>query len=481
MPELPLVDAIIQYTKENNAPFSMPGHKSGRGFLETTEGKNLYDNFIKGDITEVEGLDNLHHPEGVIAEAQKLLSEFYGSKKSYFLVNGSSSGNLAMIFSSFNEGDKVIIERNCHRSVLNGVILRKLRPVYVKNKFNNIYNAPISVNKEHFLQVVNENKDAKGIIVTYPNYYGVCVNLKFIIKEAEKYNMKVLVDSAHGAHFGVCEGLPESAVRLGAHMVVMSAHKTLPSLTQTAYLHVSDKADIDRVDFYVSSLLSTSPSYMLMASMDYARFYLDKYGKETFESLLSTANNYRKKINDIGFFHVISKKELIENNLSGLSNDIYDLDESRYIINIPKGYSGEKLLMYLRDEGIQAEMSDESNVVLIFSPFNHEEDFEKLYQVLCKCNIEKIKNEIGSSEIIICDLPNIKLLPYEVLLKEKKSVKFEMSEGLICAEAVVPYPPGIPIIMPGEVYSDEVIKAIKYYDKNKSVVLGVKNGCVKFV
>lgn len=202
-----------------------------------------------------------------------------------------------MIFSCFKEEDKIIVERNCHRSIFNGIIMRKLKPIYIKNKVYRQFNAPLSIDLEHFLSLIKENKDAKGIVITYPNYYGVCPNLKVIIKEAKKYDMKVLIDSAHGAHFGVCEKLPKSALELGADMVVMSAHKTLPSLTQTAFLHIGKDSiiDINKVDFYISAFSSTSPSYLFLCSMDYSRFYLEKYGQEHYNELINRANYYRKK------------------------------------------------------------------------------------------------------------------------------------------------------------------------------------------
>lgn len=175
VPKLPLVEGVLKYIKENNIRFSMPGHKGKIGFNSTEIGRELYKNFIDMDITEVEGVDNLHNAEGIIKEAEEALAKFYGSKRSYFLVNGSTSGNLTMIFSTFNEGDKVIVERNCHKSIFNGIILRKLKPVYIKNKINLKYDAPLSIDEEHFLHVLDENRDAKGIIITYPNYYGVCL------------------------------------------------------------------------------------------------------------------------------------------------------------------------------------------------------------------------------------------------------------------------------------------------------------------
>nr|WP_272507437.1 aminotransferase class I/II-fold pyridoxal phosphate-dependent enzyme [Clostridium aestuarii] len=459
------------YIKENNISLCMPGHKGGKGFLDTAIGRELYKNIIECDITEVDGVDNLHNPEGIIKEAQERLSRFYGSKKSYFLVNGSTSGNLTMIFSTFNEGDKVIVERNCHKSIFNGIILRKLKPVYVKNKLNSKFDAPLSIDEEHFLSVLKENEDAKGIIITYPNYYGVCPNLRFIIREAKKKNMKVLVDSAHGAHFGVCEELPENAVKLGADMVVVSSHKTLPSFTQTAYLHVRNSIDIDKVEFYMKMFLSTSPSYMLMCSMDYGRFYLQEHGKQAYKELIKRTNLYREKINRLEAFHILSEEDLdIVHN---------SLDVSRYVINIEKGYSASKLSKYLRENKIQVEMNDNQNIILIFSPWNDEGDFKILYEVLKKCSIEKLKNKYYN--ILNYDIPESKLMPYEVIDKNKKYIDLDRAQGKICAEAIVPYPPGVPLVMIGEIITKKIIDMIKYYLENGTEIMGTTKSNGAFI
>nr|WP_284703684.1 aminotransferase class I/II-fold pyridoxal phosphate-dependent enzyme [Clostridium swellfunianum] len=454
---------MLRYAEEGNVSFTMPGHKNGAGFLSTREGRKLYENLFKIDITEVDGVDNLHHPEGIIREAQQLLSKFYESRKSYFLVNGSTSGNLAMIFSSFNEGDKIIVERNCHRSIFNGIIMRKLKPIYIKNKISKRYNAPISIDMEHFSCLLEQHKDAKGIIVTYPNYYGICSDLKTIISCARKYNMMVLVDSAHGAHFGVNEKLPESAVKLGADMVVMSSHKTLSSFTQTAYLHVGDNADIEKVDFYVSSFLSTSPSYMLMASMDYARYYLEEYGVQAYEDLIERANKYRYKFREFDFLKVLESDK----------SSYFNIDLSRFVINVKEGLSGYKLLDYLKSRGIQCEMSDGSNVVLIFSTFNSEKDFEKLYNAIKECNLETLREEgISLMETYI---PETKLLPFEVIERKKVRVSLEEACGRICASSVVPYPPGVPILNLGEIIDNTSLNMIKYYLDYGVTVLGIEN------
>lgn len=464
MSKLPLIDGIMKYISEKNNLFCMPGHKQGKGFLCTNEGKIFYDNFIKFDLTEVDGLDNLHHAEGIIKEAEEKLSEFYGTKKSYFLVNGSTSGNLAMIFTCFNEGDKVIVERNCHRSIFNGIIMRKLKPVYIKNDFNDKINAPLAIDEKYFLKLLDENRDAKGVIITYPNYYGVCCNLEFIAKEAKKRGMKVVVDSAHGAHFGVCDELPKSAVKLGCDIVVMSAHKTLPSLTQTAYLHLcSNDVEMDKLDFYVSSFLTTSPSYIFMASMDYARFYIEEKGEDEYRKLIYKCNKYARKINKIQGMHILSKEDL--------KNENQCIDKTRFVINVDKGYSAFKLYNYLKKNFIQPEMCDSQNVILIFSPFNGEEEFEKLYTVLKDCKMEELRDK--NLDLKELSIPKMGINPWEALNGGKEMVNIEEAEGKICADAIVPYPPGVPILMPGEIISKVSIDEIKYYLENNALVMGI--------
>ncbi|MGE5626717.1 MAG: aminotransferase class I/II-fold pyridoxal phosphate-dependent enzyme [Solirubrobacterales bacterium] len=464
MSELPIIEAVTKYIKENNVLFCTPGHKGGAGFNAFNKDE-LINNIFKFDITEVEGLDNLHNPEGVIKESLQLLSAFYGSYKSYYLVNGSTLGNMIMLFSSFNEGDKVLIERCCHKSVYNAVIMKKLKPIFIKNVVSPDLGIPLSIDMDHFFQLINDEKDIKGIVITYPNYYGLCCNLELIIKECGKHGLKVLVDSAHGAHFGVSTKLPASAIKLGADMVVTSSHKTLPSLTQTAYLHISENTDVNKVDFYFKALSSTSPSYMFLCSLEYARFYLERLGKKDYDELIRVSDIYRNKINSINHIHIIGKNDIINGNL------VYDMDSTRYIINLEKGFSGHLLLKYLRKNGIQGELSDESNVVLILSSFNKEWEFEKLYFLLKNCNFETLKSK--NYDIVKYNIPELILNPFEAVNSNKMLKEYKHSKGCISAGEVTPYPPGIPILMPGEKITDEFIDAIEMYQDMGVNMIGI--------
>lgn len=469
MAKLPLVEGVLKYVKENNISFCMPGHKGGRGFKATLVGEQLLKNIAELDITEVEGVDNLHNAEGIIKEAGQLLSDYYGSRKSYFLVNGSTSGNLSAIFSCFDEGDKIIIERNCHRSVFNAIVMRKLIPVYVKSKLDNKYNAPFSIDMEHFLKILNENIDAKGIVVTYPNYYGMCCDLKSICENAKKYKMITIVDCAHGAHFGACSSLPDNPLMLGADIAVMSAHKTLSAFNQAAFLHVSKtaKIDLDRLNFYVSAFTTTSPSYMLLCSLDYCRYYLEVYGNEEYSKLIELANYYKEKINLLLYFHIIDYKDGVKT------------DPTRYVVNVKNGFSGHLFAKYLKENGIQAEMSDSSNVVLIFSPFNSKFEFERLYQCIKNCDISKIKGSTLTN--MEYEIPQMILEPCSVVKMPKKWIKIEDSVGCISAVNISPYPPGIPLIMMGEAIESKSLDIVKYYKEYGIDVLGIEENEIQVV
>lgn len=471
------MEALLRYKKANNSYFAMPGHKCGKVYEQTEEGKLFLSNMIDFDVTEVHGMDNFHNPEGIIKEAQTELSNYYQSKKSYFLVNGSTSGNMIMIFSAFNEHEKIIVERNCHRSVYNSIVLRKLKPIYIRNKISENYDAPFSIDKEHLFSVMEKNKDAKGILLTYPNYYGVCSDLEEIIKKAREYNMKVLIDSAHGAHFGASEELPANAVALGADLVVHSAHKTLPSLTQTSFLHLNCEELIEKVDYFTSVFSTTSPSYLFMASLDYSRYYLEKYGQESYDNLIKLADEYREKINKLGIVHVIDNTDVNEECSNGENfSSRMKIDKSRYIINLPRGYSGHALLEYLKMQKIQAEMSDHRSVILLFGTNHTRDDFEKLYQTLKCCNINLLKEK--QTIPIDCSIPTMRVMPWEAV--ELKKEKYMVVDALnkVCGQAIVPYPPGIPLVMPGELISSEVVRIINYYMENQVTLLGIEEGMI---
>ena len=457
----PLLDEVLKYKKEENLIFSMPGNKCGKVFLKDNIGKEFVDTMGYLDITEVDPLDNLHAPEGIILEAQQLLAKTYGVKKAYFMVNGSTGGNLCSIFAAFNEGDEVLVERNCHKSIYNGLILRKLKVKYIEPLIDEKLGIFLPPDKKNIHDAIEQCKNLKGIILTYPSYFGITYDIEEILLDLKRRGLKIVMDSAHGAHFIANNKLPKAIYGIPDY-VVLSAHKTLPALTQGSYL-LSNTDDND-VEFYLNTFMTTSPSYLIMSSLDYARYYLDEYGYDEYERLINKAEKYRSIINSLNKVHIISKEDLAED---------YDIDKSRYIVTVSKEYSGHKLLEYLREQGIQCEMSFASGVVLLLSPINDDDDFKKLLKSFENLQLKDIRQDNYSKYYSF--IPKKVLEPYEVFKKECKYIKINEADKNIACEAIIPYPPGIPLLCPGEVITKEAIDIIDDYISNNRSVIGIKN------
>lgn len=457
----PLLDEVLKYKKEENLIFSMPGNKCGKVFLKDNIGKEFVDTMGYLDITEVDPLDNLHAPEGIILEAQQLLAKTYGVKKAYFMVNGSTGGNLCSIFAAFNEGDEVLVERNCHKSIYNGLILRKLKVKYIEPLIDEKLGIFLPPDKKNIYDAIEQCENLKGIILTYPSYFGITYDIEEVLLDLKKRGLKIVVDSAHGAHFIANNKLPKAIYGIPDY-VVLSAHKTLPALTQGSYL-LSNTDDND-VEFYLNTFMTTSPSYLIMSSLDYARYYLDEYGYDEYERLINKAEKYISIINSLNKVHIISKEDLAED---------YDIDKSRYIVTVSKEYSGHKLLEYLREQGIQCEMSFASGVVLLLSPINDDDDFKKLLKSFENLQLKDIRQDNYSKYYSF--IPKKVLEPYEVFKKECKYIKINEADKNIACEAIIPYPPGIPLLCPGEVITKEAIDIIDDYISNNRSVIGIKN------
>jgi arginine/lysine/ornithine decarboxylase len=468
MTKAPLLESLIDYHKENNLILSMPGNKCGNAFLRDDLGTIFMQNLGRLDITEVDPLDNLHNPVGVIKEAQKLLAKTYQVKKAYFVVNGSSAGNLAAIFSAFNEGDEVLVERNCHKSIYNGLILRKLKVTYIDAVIDNENGLFLSPTEKEIEKALNNSNNPKGMILTSPSYFGIRYNIDNYLIKLKERGLKIIIDSAHGAHFGINSRLPKTLVTLGDYVVV-SAHKTLPSLTQGSYLLVNEENE--NLEFYLRAFMTTSPSYLIMASLDYSRYYLDNYGDGDYNELIDLSEEYKIKINKLNKVHIFDEKDLMRG---------YEIDKSRYLLIVKDGHSGHKLLDYLRKNKIQSEMSFSKGVVLILSPSNNKEDFEKLYLVIKKLNINEIKtNEKNLKYFNV--ISNKVLEPYEVFDIKGEYVELKESVGKIAKEDIIPYPPGIPLICRGEMITEEAIDIVIEYLSFNLKVIGIEDKKVKVI
>lgn len=433
----PLISALEEMIEKNKIMMHMPGHKGGKGFSESFK-----DNLLRFDLTELPGLDNLHRPSGVIDKSMDACAKEFGAIKSFFLLNGSTSGIHAMLLGSFKKGNRVLVSRNCHYSVINGLILFGLQPVFVMPRYNEKWKLVIPSNIEEWEKALYKNPDVKGAVVTSPDYYGFCAPIAELSEIMHASGKLLLVDEAHGAHFAFSQKLPETALSLGADISVQSFHKTLPALTQAAVLHIgSGRIDISKVKKAVSMLTTTSPSYMIMASIEYTCGLAGTEGEKKYSRLLERLELMKKELSGM------EKLRLIPDKLDGCERD-----PSRIVVNtVNSDISGFDLARMLSSEyGIYAEMADEYNVVFITSAFDGENEINALKQGLADIDkkVERRKRDICSEKLLYpgeCTIPDC--LSY---LEGGVNVRLIESEGYKSAGIVTPYPPGIPVLCPGE-------------------------------
>lgn len=444
----PLYDALIQHKNKKSMSFHVPGHKNGEIFLK--EADSVFQNILSVDVTELSGLDDLHSPSEAILEAETLLADYYEVKKSFFLINGSTVGNLAMILSAVGEGDEVLVQRNCHKSIMNGLSLANVKPIFIEPEFDTEWQVAGGITLNCIKEAVKDYPQVKALIVTYPNYYGMVSNLKEIITFCQERNMIVLVDEAHGAHFKSSKGLPMSATELGADVVVQSAHKTLPAMTMGSYLHYnSERVDLERLKMFLRMLQSSSPSYPIMASLDLARKYIATYEEEDLEYTLQVISLFRDKLNRIPSIKLLSYK--------GDGDPLKVTIQSRTVL------SGFELQSKLEDYGIFTELADEYNVVFIFPLLKR----GHLYPIEKVCFA--IKMGIGDEETYERSFRELtkeaSVSTLQMTYKEQQKKKVEIiplseASGRVCAESIIPYPPGIPLLLPGELIKSEDIQQI---------------------
>ncbi|WP_147535855.1 aminotransferase class I/II-fold pyridoxal phosphate-dependent enzyme [Bacillus marasmi] len=450
----PLYDKLITYSSDNPISFHVPGHKNGVIFQE--KGRPIFEGLLKLDVTELTGLDDLHSPEGVIQESQKLLTKLYEVDTSYFLVNGTTVGNLAMIMAAVNEGDVVLVQRNCHKSVLNGLQLSGARPVFINPEYDVDWNVASGLSVNSVQSALKQYPDARALIVTYPNYYGMVYNLSEIIELAHQKNIPVLVDEAHGAHFIAGGPFPSSAVTLGADIVVQSAHKTLPALTMGSFLHFNSKlVSKSRLEKYLHILQSSSPSYLIMASLDLARSYVGTLNDLDIEYLTEQVTEFRRCLGNLPGIKVLSYE-----------NDEGDL--LKVTIQSTRGMSGFELQDIFEKAGIYAELADPVNVLLIFPlikvgiSYPLVEIISRLRQALLSLEEQEEKQK-EFLPLTKEGTSTLELSFGEMEKREMKKVDFDQAVGKICAEMIIPYPPGIPLLFPGEMISEEDVKQIVWH------------------
>lgn len=472
--KMPLVERLIDHAKKSPVSFHVPGHKGNVEFLGT--GVSLFGEVLRYDLTELPGLDNLHSPTGAIRDAQRLAARAYGADYTYFLVNGSTVGLLASMLSAARPGDTVMVDRGCHSSVFSALVLGRLKPVYLPRPVDPATGIPLAISPEEVERCLKKARRVKAVVITSPTYYGICSDVKAIAGMAHEKGALLIVDEAHGAHFKFCDGLPESALDGGADLVVQSAHKTLPAMTQGSWLHVKGSGvDRERLEWMLGMLQTTSPSYIIMASLDSARYMMEREGARRLGEVLGYAARARLEINGMGKGFFCPDGQYFK------AKGCHDFDGTKLVINCSgAGLTGQRLDLFLRNQcGVYGELYDFANWLGVTTAASRREDFARLVQGLSGVKPEPVDGDL---------LPRFESLmldaaadPWEVAGRRCSRVVLDRAEGRTACGGVIPYPPGIPLVCPGERFSARAIECIKEYSAFGITVKGLKDGQVEVV
>lgn len=452
----PLYDAVVDYAQKNKISFHTPGHKHGQGIAKTFR-QLVGEKVFRLDLSVMSEVDSLHEPSGVIKEAQILASKAYGADYSFFLVNGTTGGNQAMILSICDPGDKILVPRNAHKSVISAIILCGAEPVYLMPKVDEELDLILNLTPEQVDEALSKNPDAKAVLVTSPTYFGLTADLEGIAEVVHRHDKIFMVDEAHGPHLHFHPGLPKDALDSGADICVQSSHKHLPALSQGSLLHVKGvRVDILRLKTTLQMLQTTSPSYVILSSLDMARRQMAMEGEKLLEENIRLVEDARKKINAIPGLSCLTREKVREK-FPGLDLDVTKLVVSTKGIN----YAGYDLAKILNSEyGIQVELSDFRNVLLFTSVGNTPKDIKRLVGSLSKIvrdYRDLFLNQKKRRQVLFPSfVPQKAANPREALYRLTRKIPFKRSVGKICAEIVCPYPPGIPVLCPGEVVTQEI-------------------------
>ena len=450
----PIYEALEEFRDARVVPFDVPGHKRGRGNRELAE--FLGERCVSIDVNSMKPLDNLCHPISVIREAEILAAEAFGSANAFFMVGGTTSAVQSMVLSACKRGDKIILPRNVHRSVINALVLNGAIPVYVNPEVDQRLGISLGMRLSQVKEAIEQNPDAACVLVNNPTYYGICSDLKGIVKLAHDAGMLVLADEAHGTHFYFGKGLPVSAMRAGADMSSVSMHKSGGSLTQSSFLLTGENVHPGHVRQVINLTQTTSGSYLLMSSLDISRRNLALHGKEIFEQVKFLAEYARGEINEIGGYYAFGK-EIVD------KEAIYDFDPTKLSVHtLDIGLAGIEVYDLLRDEyDIQIEFGDLGNILAYISIGDRIQEVERLVSALGEIerNFRKSKAGMLSQEYIP---PDVVVSPQEAFYAKKESLPRRETLHRISSEFVMCYPPGIPILAPGERITQEILDYIAY-------------------
>ena len=466
----PLYEALERFRKQRVVPFDVPGHKRGRGNPELVE--LLGEKCVGMDVNSMKPLDNLCHPVSVILEAEALAAEAFGAENAFFMVGGTTSSVQSMVLSACKAGDKIILPRNVHRSVINALVLCGAEPVYVNPKVDNRLGISLGMELCDVERAILENPTAVAVLVNNPTYYGICSNIREIVRLAHEHGMLALADEAHGTHFYFGKNLPVSAIAAGADMSAVSMHKSGGSLTQSSLLLLGKNVSAGYVSQIINLTQTTSASYLLMSSLDISRRNLALRGESSFEKVTAMAEYARSEINGIGGYYAYGR-ELVN------GNSIYDYDVTKLSVYTRDiGLAGIEVYDLLRDEyDIQIEFGDIGNILAYISIGDRIQDIERFVGALSDIKRLYAKDTKGmlSNEYIA---PRVVTTPQKAFYAKKESLPLRQTRGRVCSEFVMCYPPGIPILAPGVVVTEDIIDYIEYAKEKGCSMQGTEDPTV---
>lgn len=463
--DTPLADALKKMLEKEFIPFDVPGHKANISRLTDFFGENC----VALDFNSRYDIDNPCNPSGVIMQAEKLAAEAFGAENAIFITSGTTSAVQTMIMAACSQGDKIILPRNVHVSALNAVILSGAVPVYINPGIHETLGISLGITAKDVEDCIKANTDAKAIFVNNPTYYGVCSDLKSIVEIAHAYNIPVIVDEAHGTHFCFSDKLPVSAMQCGADMAALSMHKTGGSLTQSSLLLAGKDVDIKHLRSVVNLIRTSSSSYLLLSSLDIARKNLVSEGAEGQNRVIALADYAKKKIDEIPGITVFG-----ENIIDG--KNVFDFDKTKLCINATKlGLAGIELYEILRTKyGIQVEFGDINNILAILTIGDTKENIDTLIYALNDIAAKHTAEKVYSFRYEYI-APIVRISPRKAYYMKHILLPIDECLGKISGDFVMCYPPGIPLLAPGEIVTDKIISHIQYAKEKGCQITGIEN------
>ena len=469
----PIQEALERMKRARLVPFDVPGHKRGRGNPELAA--FLGSECLDVDVNSMKMLDNLCHPVSVIRDAERLAAEAFRAAHAFFMVSGTTGSVQAMVLSAVGRGDKIIMPRNVHRSAINALILCGAIPIYVNPGIDDVLGIALGMRVEDVAAAIARHPDAKAVFVNNPTYYGICSDLRAITELAHAHGMKVLVDEAHGTHLYFSDRLPLAAMDAGADMAAISMHKSGGSLTQSSLLLCSDSMPLGYVHQIINITQTTSASYLLLASLDISRRNLALRGREVIDKIIDLVAYARDEINAIGDYYAYGR-ELID------GAAVFDFDTTKLsIFTRPTGLAGIEVYDILRDDyDIQTEFGDIANLLAYVSVGDRPKDIERLVAALAEIRRNYRKDPSKTLKMEYID-PVVICGPQDAFYAEKESLPIAKSCGRICSEFVMCYPPGIPILAPGEQITEEILTYIRYAKKKGCQITGPEDMSIQYL